>query len=433
MGYQVDFNCARTYGQQYRTANCQQNPASDERSSLMAEERKVSWELRNGRAGNIAEAMSYRNQIRARLSQLNGQTNAAQTYAPATQQALPNPVDTQQIRPVSPQGQIQDASLQELEAKRNQAICLKQNLDIAYKQGIVNPEDYAVQNQKLEQFITSIDNKINNSQKSRLTSEISALTGTPNTSTATPAVPQTAPPQAAPPQAAPQAPQLTVEYFLNKYNELKGKKEKHEITEEEYIKEFDKLSSEYKAFKADKAVIEKLEKASTTSQPAAPTVAFGSQTAPQQAAPSTPAEPEKPAEVDYGLPSGQNTALNVFLNNENNKSFTIKDFKKDASLSGVIEAKQALPEIGIENTVKILADGTTLEISENKNAGGFFSNEGPRFKAIITKPDKSKVTVQNSDQKKFYSELYTLSGIIKKVAPVIEPNEAANAFTDLPF
>ena len=189
---------------------------------------------------------------------------------------------------------------------------------------------------------------------------------------------------------------------------------------------------------------------------AAPQSASGSQ---QQEYTHAQANPETK------LPDVQNNALNSFLADKANKTFSKADFKNDADFSGVQTATQNLNELGIIRTVKVLSDGTNVEITEKPDiegdkfmpvlkgqragwgtgivgaaeavGGAFLSatglgavigvpmmadgarrvnnsiNGSTACTAVITKPDGSKQTIKSNHNEDFYNKLYKNLEIIK--------------------
>ncbi len=67
-----------------------------------------------------------------------------------------------------------------------------------------------------------------------------------------------------------------------------------------------------------------------------------------------------------------NTVTN-FLNSDTNKTFAIEDFDKDPKIKGAITATQEIPEVGLSKTVKILKDGTQIEMDEDSKKSTFTS------------------------------------------------------------
>jgi len=179
--------------------------------------------------------------------------------------------------------------------------------------------------------------------------------------------------------------------------------------------------------------------------------------------------------INEDLTTSQQKAIDKYLKNDN-KLFKREDFKPNAEISGIQEASKEMSEVGIVKTVKVLADGTTVEITENKNKEGFMAGilgkrggiwtgitggleiasgyavaaggilasplslgstgvvgvaaglglaaDGARrmneaatasqaFTAVITKPDGSKQIIKNNYREDFYNELFKNIGIIK--------------------
>lgn len=171
---------------------------------------------------------------------------------------------------------------------------------------------------------------------------------------------------------------------------------------------------------------------------------------------------------DSKLTSSQRDSLNKFIGGTDNKTFTREDFQKDPKISGAQTATQNLDEVGTKRTVKVLADGTTVEITENASkegaagavkgnrggvgtavvgaaeviggvaigiltcwsgvgiAGGLAmagdgvrriynsATEAQAYTAVITRPNGKKLTIKNNYREAFYNELYKELDVIKK-------------------
>jgi len=170
---------------------------------------------------------------------------------------------------------------------------------------------------------------------------------------------------------------------------------------------------------------------------------------------------------DKKLSSPQKAAINKFLSGSDNKTFTRDDFQKDEKISGAQTATQPIEELGVTRTVKVLSDGTRVEITEDKGkqgfsgalkgqrggfgtrivgaaeaiggvvlgaltswtgigiaAGGAMVADGARrmyngsagssaYTAVITRPDGSQKTIKNNYSDQLYNQLYKEIGIVK--------------------
>lgn len=170
---------------------------------------------------------------------------------------------------------------------------------------------------------------------------------------------------------------------------------------------------------------------------------------------------------DKKLTAPQRDSLNKFLSSADNKTFTRDDFQKDEKISGSQTATQNIDDLGAVKTIKVLADGTTVEITEDKKktgyagafkgqrgglgtgivgaaemiggvvlgaltswtgfgiaAGAAMATDGARrignaannpqaFTAIITRPDGSKQTIKSNDREDIYDLVYKNIGIHK--------------------
>jgi len=166
------------------------------------------------------------------------------------------------------------------------------------------------------------------------------------------------------------------------------------------------------------------------------------------------------------LTTPQQKAIDKYLKTDN-KLFKREDFKPNEEISGMQEATKKIDAVGIVKTVKVLPDGTTVEITEDKAKEGFMAGitgkrggwgtgivggieaaggvavgfitswtgigiavggtmaaDGARrineaattsqaFTAVITKPDGSKETITGNYREAFNNDLYKNIGIIK--------------------
>lgn len=200
------------------------------------------------------------------------------------------------------------------------------------------------------------------------------------------------------------------------------------ITPEQYIDELNKLKTKIKTYSAEET------KESKTA--------------------------EKEAK-DENLTKAQKNALYNHL--KTTRTLTRDKFQQDSNISGAQTATENIPESQIVRTVKILADGTTVEITQDKskeslaaaalgNRGGTATGivgaveafagalicgtgfgalvgvpmmaDGARriynagstsqaFTAVITSPNGKKQTIQSNYREDLYSELYKNLGISK--------------------
>ena len=200
------------------------------------------------------------------------------------------------------------------------------------------------------------------------------------------------------------------------------------ITPEQYIDELNKLKTKIKTYSAEET------KESKTA--------------------------EKEAK-DENLTKAQKNALYNHL--KTTRTLTRDKFQQDPNISGAQTATENIPESQIVRTVKILADGTTVEITQDKskeslaaaasgNRGGTATGivgaveafagalicgtgfgalvgvpmmaDGARriynagsnsqaFTAVITSPNGKKQTIQSNYREDLYSELYKNLGISK--------------------
>ncbi|MEI8389862.1 MAG: hypothetical protein WCG23_08255 [bacterium] len=200
------------------------------------------------------------------------------------------------------------------------------------------------------------------------------------------------------------------------------------ITPDQYIDELNKLKTKIKTYSA-----EEIEESKTA---------------------------EKEAK-DENLTKAQKNALYNHL--KTTRTLTRDKFQQDPNISGAQTATENIPESQIVRTVKILADGTTVEITQDKskeglaaaalgNRGGAGTGivgaleafagalicgtgfgawvgvpmmaDGARriynagstsqaFTAVITSPNGKKQTIQSNYREDLYSELYKNLGISK--------------------
>jgi len=415
MGY-TDLNCTN-YSQDYPAAYTRRRGGrSLDNSDYVA---KRIYELQNGIGNNRCN----------------------ENYAPVQQQqsiAQTQPGSLQPIMPVASQpAQGQNIVCQLNEAK-NELVLVESD----YRKGVLSPQEYSTSKYYLEQKIASLQSQLGNNAKEVRLNNVARITGRPvsqltapaSTAITGPAQPTNVPLAPAFNELeAPKTPVLTVEQVDNEINKLvteletlKTKKERKEISQDEYDNQFKQIKDRYNELKEMKNIAKNAPVAPPT-QPAQ--VPFGAQTVPQ-AAPTAPVVSAAPQEPDYGLPQAQNSALNGFLSDKSNKTMSIEDFHKDPTLSGVIEAKQSLNDVGIDKTVKILADGTKIEISEDKKSVAWYEASFPRFTAVITKPNKEKETVQMANKEDFYKEVYKKSGLID--TPDVKNYEPENVMIGTP-
>lgn len=123
---------------------------------------------------------------------------------------------------------------------------------------------------------------------------------------------------------------------------------------------------------------------------------------------------------DEKLSAPQKEAINKFLSGSDNKTFIRDDFQKDPEISGAQTASQNIGKIA--RNIKVLNDGTTVEITEDKGQKGFWGTvkrvctawqTNNIYTAIITRPDGSKQTIKANSPENIDKQVYKSIGILK--------------------
>lgn len=123
---------------------------------------------------------------------------------------------------------------------------------------------------------------------------------------------------------------------------------------------------------------------------------------------------------DEKLSAPQKEAINEFLSGSDNKTFIRDDFQKDPEISGAQTASQNIGKIA--RNIKVLNDGTTVEITEDKGQKGFWGTvkrvctawqTNNIYTAIITRPDGSKQTIKANSPENIDKQVYKSIGILK--------------------